>query len=189
MKKLTRCLLWIPFIAFCVLVMLGYMEEIRASEAQQIVSDVQTVTPYVWEIVAICMIFVSLTITQRVKKVRWFPRLICNKKLSRPKEDGSQYEYYQLKTCILDTLAIVQTFVYVSGSLYIRYQQLEVLIIGFVACVLQWKIIKIIFLKAEQKESSQLAKILKGDLYVHDEATIFEKIGAFAAGGGVEKKR
>ena len=158
------------------------------SDVQQTVQDVQAITPYIWEIVATCGIFVSLTITQWFKKRRFFPKFLCNLKESKLKTDGTRYKYKQLKPFYLDAIATIQTFIYVSGCLYIRYEAYEVLIVGFFASILQWKIIKIIFLKAQEKESSKLAQILKGDIYVPDDATMFVKTVAYMAGGGVDKK-
>src|SRR3990167_2017639 len=118
-------------------------------DVQQAVADIKSVTPYVWELVAVCGIFVSLTITQRVKKIRWLPGFLCNRKLSKPQKGKTQYEYKQAKGGLLDTLAVLQTFVYVSGSLYIRYETLTIMVIGFFAAILQWKIIKVIFHRAQ----------------------------------------
>ena len=157
-----------------------------ASDVQQAVADIESVTPYVWEIVAVCGIFVSLTITQRIKKIRWLPGILCNRKLSKPQKGKTQYEYKQARGGLLDTLAVLQTFVYVSGSLYIRYETLTIMVIGFFAAILQWKIIKVIFHRAQEKDG-KLALILNGDLYVPDDATVVVKTLAYCAGGGVDK--
>lgn len=154
------------------------------SDIQQAAQDIEATTPYVWEALSVAGVFVSLTITQWLKKRRFFPKFLCNVKKSK----SGLFEYKQLKDCYLDSIAIIQTFIYVSGCLYIRYEALEVLIVGFFASILQWKIIKIIFLKAHEKEGSKLAQILKGDIYVPDDATVFVKTVAYMAGGGVDKK-
>src|SRR3990167_3805209 len=97
-------------------------------DIQQGVADIEAATPYVWEILSIVSIFVSLTITQWFKKRRFFPKFLCNIKLSKPRPGKAQFEYKQLKPSYLDTLAVIQTFIYVSVCLYIRYEALPVLI-------------------------------------------------------------
>ena len=154
-------------------------------DAQQIAQDVETVRPYLFEIVAFCTIVVSHFLTNLVKKIRFFPVMFCKLKMSA---DG-KHPYHQLKSYYLIGFAMTLSYIGVAWSLLQRYDNLEqVLVITGIVCVMQWVIAEIVFGLAEGTKFEKSAQILKGKMYVPDDATILAKTIAKATGGGVDKK-
>ncbi len=156
------------------------------TDVQQTVKDVQAVTPYVWEIGAFIMILVSLTITNVVKKWRWFPMFMCKLKKSK---DG-HHLYKKLKKPYLVTLAMALSFAGVSWCLFHRYTNAEdVLVISGVVCVMQWGIVDLVFKLTQGTKYEKAGEIIREGLYVDDDATIFVKTVATCTGGGVDRRK
>jgi len=161
------------------------------SDIVQTSRDIEAVTPYMWEITAVCWILVSLTITQIIKKCRFWPAFMCNLKEARQRRDGDEFvRYYKkLKPRYLKSFATLLSFAGIAYALAQRYDNLEqICFIAGIAAVLQWKIVDIVFARTE-KTNPELADKLRNGIYIPEEdATVFNTILAKATGGGVDKR-
>lgn len=156
------------------------------TDIQQTVQDVQAITPYVWEIMSVVAIFVSLTVCQYIKKFRYFPDFMCNYKYSKDRV----YIYKKIKPIYLKLFATLASFVLITYCLSQRYGDInQVMMISGFAAILQWSIVEIVF-KIVDKRFPGVKDVLSDGLYFPEEdKTVFKTTVAVLTGGGVEKKK
>jgi len=162
---------------------------VLAGDVANALKDVKLVTPYIWEILVVVALLVSMTLTNKIKKWRWLPRFLCRMKLSKKIKGKRQFEYKQLKSIYLDGICYIMSYAGVSWTLLQRYDNhQQVFIISGFIIVMQFAIIRGLFAQAKSTKFAAAALALKGNLYVSKDATMIAKVGAYATGGGVEKK-
>jgi len=156
-----------------------------AGDVANVVKDAKLVTPYMWEIASFFGILGSLRVTQWVKKIRWFPRAICNLKTAK---DGKR-KFYKLKKKYLIAFSTILSFGLITLCLSQRYPDLnEVMIIAGIAALSQFTILELLFTVIDKK-SPGASDILSSGLYVpDDDATVYTKFVQIAVGKGEKNK-
>lgn len=154
-------------------------------DIQQTTQDIETIRPYLWEIIAFVLILFSLFLTNIIKKIRWFPAYLCNARTSK----NGKYTYRKLQKKYLVIMAIAMSYAGVSWSLLHRYpgQGEDIYVITGVIVVLQWLIVESAFKFSVGTKFEPMANVVMGKLYVPEDATVLMKTVAKMSGGGVEK--
>ena len=134
MKKIIKKLLWVPFIIFCVLVMLGYMDQIQASELSQTIQKlaVQKDEPF-WiayffpGLAILASPLAGIVITSRVKKIYRF----VNGRAKTKKQ-------FIWRWCLYNFVHFFSTGLIASALWWAKYQDVyQTAIMGFLVAVLQ----------------------------------------------------